>query len=187
MLIPQKLADIFMEDIAVTYLESSPFSGNLEDFFSWARDHMNNNFNISWSGGGTYGTCWDDDRPSEVLEDDEPEMTVLDSFLEKYFSVYDISYEIKIKADTHTDYENDWYGGQCSTHHKCISFGQIAEVLFSTVYKNETQYVDFEEILEDMSLDIINMGTGDYDKLTFKNHLNEKFEQKKVKTRKSKI
>jgi hypothetical protein len=187
MLLPQKLADIFMEDIATAYLESSPFSGDTEDFFSSARSHMSTKFNISWSGGGTYGTCWDEDGPTEMSEDDEPEMTELDSFLEKYFSDFDISYEIKLKADSHTDYENDWYGGQSSTNRKSISFYQIAEVLCSTIYKDEVEYVDFETMLYDVAPEIINMGRGDYDKLIFRNHLNEEIEPKIVKTRKSKI
>ena len=187
MIIPQKLADIFMEDIATQYLQTSPFSEDSEDFFSSVRHHMANKFNISWSGGGTSGSCWDTDGPTELVEEDEPEMLELENFVEKYFSDSDILYDLKLKADTHTDYENDWYGGQSSTHRKGISFYQIAEVLSSTIYKDDFDSIDFEQMLNDVSLDIIHMGQGDYDKLTFKSHLSKQLEQKPFKNKKLKI
>ena len=79
-----------------------------------------------WSTGGTYGTCWDEDGPTEVYPDEPLKINRHDFW--ELFSVLDKLYKFKSEkevdlisyiyedlADIEEEDESDYYGG-CQTH-----------------------------------------------------------------------
>ena len=70
-------------------------------------------FKINWSGGGTGGSCWDDEKQI-INSESEPEFDVLDQMLTEFcpnitFLQYKTIYRKIIKTSSYQD--GDYYGG----------------------------------------------------------------------------
>lgn len=101
-----------------------------DQIFELAKEVLSRNFAVSWSGGGTYGSCFTDDL-TEVDPDDEPEMKELKEFLLHYCPHLDYKTEDKIFYAIHesTHYDSDYYGGSMSSYSKYISIEEIISII----------------------------------------------------------
>lgn len=92
----------------------------------------NNNFEVSWNTGGTYGNCWND-TVMQCSPEAPKELTCLDGFLTEHFS--DISYmqfrNISNAVETTETSNGDYYGGCVYGVEKKLSYGDLQEKLVS--------------------------------------------------------
>lgn len=192
MILPKELAQAFIEHIDLSYLKYYEISGDKENYLSSAESHMKNAFNISWSKGGTYGSCWSDEL-TEVYADEEPAMEELDKFLAKYYPnlTENEKNSIYSSVEENDDYDSDYYGGSTVEGKKSISFESLANNLISAIYNNldnsSLDLIDFNELLEQHSNLVINICLADYPKVSLLKELNENLDNKKSSTKKLKI
>lgn len=172
MIIPKKLSDNFIKLIDLKYLSQNPHYQDSEHYKNFAQDMLSDYFNVSWSLGGTRGSCWDEEGPRSVSPSDEPSMHNLTDFLTDYYpqlsheDYLDIMRSVEEKETS----EGDYYGGCMYEGHKSISFTTLAALLTSSQHTHEYEYIDFNDVLEKHSHLVINMSIEDY----YKIHLNEK-------------
>lgn len=192
MILPKELAQAFIEHIDMAYLKYNENSGDKENYLSSAEHHMEHAFDISWSKGGTYGSCWDDEL-REASAEDEPDMEELDKFLSKYYPnlTDDQKYSIYCHIREEDTYDGDYYGGSTTQGNKSLSFESLANSLISIVYNNidndNLEIIDFDKLLEQHSNMVINMCLQDYPKLTLFKELRENLDNSKSSTKKIKI
>lgn len=184
--IPLELAENLLEHINLAFLAVDPYSHDSEQYMSSATYHMKNCFNISWSEGGTYGSCWND-KLTKVASEDEPEMTVLKDFFDKYYPDTQLSFEIESYVEYDSDSERDYYSGQTYTGRKHISFEQLADAIVAHHYQDCEEFVDFDSLLYQHSTFVVNMSLEDYPNLKFKKELEEKISIKSTSHIQSKI
>ena len=192
MIIPTEIAQAFIEYIDTSYLKYSPHSGSKEEYLSFAKNHMADAFTISWSKGGTSGSCWDEgpEDLQDVYEEDEPSMEQLDKFLEKYFPnlTQEDRYLINNKIESNDTYDGDYYGGSTTQGNKSLKFSLLADELIRIIYdKTDCDLIDFNELLEEHSNIVINMNLDDYPKLQLNKELNKTLINEKINSRKVKL
>lgn len=87
-------------------------------------------FEVSWTTGGTYGNCWND-QLMPVSPSAPEELTSLDDFLTEYFpNITFMQYRNIINAvDTTETREGDYYGGCIYGICKTLSFGNLQDKL----------------------------------------------------------
>lgn len=170
--IPKKLSENFIKLIDLKYLSQNPHYQDSNDYQNFAQDMLNNYFNVSWSLGGTRGSCWDEDGPHSVSANEEPSMNNLIDFLTDYYPQLSHEHYLDIMrcVEEKETSEGDYYGGCMYEGHKSMSFNTLAEFLINAQHIHEYDYVDFNDVLEKHSHIVINMSIEDYYKL----HLNEK-------------
>lgn len=87
-------------------------------------------FSVDWSGGGTYGNCYNDQMFSVAGSDPETLTAHLD-FLEQYFPNCTVAAVRAIQRATVTDsdIERDYYGGSITRYYVRISREKMQEIL----------------------------------------------------------
>lgn len=100
---------------------------------SWYRPTIVSSISVSWVVGGmTGGNCWDGGAKYSVDPEPEPEMTVLNDFLEKvapnitYLQYRKISELIENEID---DQNPDWYGNYRTTVSKRLDVKVLFDYL----------------------------------------------------------
>lgn len=192
MILPKELAHAFIEQIDLSYLQYNEKSGDKEGYLSHAEYYMKNAFNISWSKGGTYGSCWDDEL-RESHPDDEPSMVFLDDFLLKYYPnlTDDQKYSIYSCIEENDTYDSDYYGGSTTQGNKSLSFEALADCLILEVFNHlnndSLELIDFNDLLKQHSTLVINMCVQDYPKLNLLKDLSENLDNNKGTTKKLKV
>lgn len=174
--IPKQLSEYLIEYIDLNYLSESPNSGDSESYLYFARNMMATDFSISWSKGGTYGSCWDgEEGPSEVSGQDEPSIEKLNSFINKHYPEMDSKYYKYILncMDEGETPDHDWYGGCTYEGYKNMSFYSFAQALIDTVYSNvdENEFINFEDLLNEHANIVINISACEYYKIALKKNL----------------
>lgn len=91
---------------------------------SWAKA-----FSVEWSGGGNHCDCWGGDY--RIDEEDEKELDLLYSFLEKYFPhlTYLQVRTIERSFDEDTRYDSDYYGGCEMIKYKQMTYDSLLDHL----------------------------------------------------------
>lgn len=174
-----QIANAFIKIIDKSFLAScyDESKKNSEEYIHFAQSTMDNFFEVSWSLGGTYGTCWDDEI-REASEDDEPRMHRLIDFLKKnFFGLNNMEIE---KICSHAQYreegEHDYYGGQTTRAYKKIPFHLLGKLLNDKLFPNQDLWkkqVYFDELLKERSEIIIQFDVKSYDLFL----LNEKLKE----------
>lgn len=188
---PTQLAQNIIEYLDLFYLKNSPCSGDSEGYVSSMEYELEKHFDIDWSLGGTYGTCWDgDEGPREIEPSDEPYMERLQDFLDKYYPK--LSYEdtkyIKNSFSEKETSESDWYGGSTSHMYKSLHFDNLADYLIDLVYKGtEYESIEFNDLLQKHSKIVIHLEECNYDKLALHKSLKIDLVNEKETSRISKI
>ena len=110
-------------------------------------------YSESWSEGGTYGNCWDDEL-HEIAPEPPVEFTDLLEILKelnldpKKVNIYDLYDEIIEDyniTDIETYNESDYYGGSCDYSSYCIDVDNLFEFLYNR------GLIDEDEILKTLS------------------------------------
>lgn len=189
MIIPQKLAIIFIEQIVSQYIREYDKKKNSSHFLTQASRYIDNSFDISWSGGGSRGSCYDTKGPEKFESDEEPDMEELDNFLQENFPSLDRIeiFELKNMCDINTTYDSDYYGGRSCSHSKGISFDSIAEFITPLLYSDDYEHVNFQDILEDIAPYVANITENDCKNIILKIRLDEKLEKSNLVIKKIKI
>lgn len=186
MILPKPLALIYIHFLDMSFLTSYHRSNDENDYIAYIKDKLSDTFSVSWSQGGTYGSCWDDEI-REVAEEHEPNLDEFDQFIEQYFS--DVSVATYKVINSCVDYnstsESDYYGGCTSTGHKSVNLNSLSDVLIDLLYKDETDIIDFNDLILEHSKIVPQLDKDSYYKVDLykdlKSNLNEKEERPKMK------
>ena len=73
MILPKPLALIYIHFLDHSYLQRYSQSHSESDYLDYIKEKISPTFHVSWSQGGTYGSCWSDEL-SEVAEEHEPKL-----------------------------------------------------------------------------------------------------------------
>lgn len=94
-----------------------------------------------WCTGGTLGTCWDVDGPTELSEDPPIDLLTCYEFLQvfKDFKLDDEPSKYEFCACVEEYSDSDYYGGTAFYCHYIISVNDILEHFYRTNY-NITNY-----------------------------------------------
>lgn len=100
-----------------------------QEFVAACNEHASSwdkSFQVSWSTGGTYGSCWSDTLTT-ASPDAPQELVCLDNFLAEYFP--DISFmqyrSIINSVETTETRDGDYYGGCIYGIKKTLSYGDL--------------------------------------------------------------
>lgn len=90
----------------------------------------------TWSNGGTYGTCWDDDGPTKVYPEPEPEMKSLSQILRDIDPemTQESVYIIEGFIDEESYNECDYYGGCIEQRTKTLTLDNLCAGLIAAGY-----------------------------------------------------
>lgn len=186
MILPKPLALIYIHFLDNSYLKRYSSSNSESDYLDYIKETISKTFHASWSQGGTYGSCWDDEL-TEVAEEHEPDLEGLNNFLVQYFPDLpsDDYYEIKSCIHYDSSSDSDYYGGCTYTGHKSVGLEDIADVLTELLYKEETDIIDFDDLVLEHSKIVPQLDINSYYKIDLykdlKEGLEEKNERKKMK------